>query len=107
MTQTDEKICHDLYWKNQYCQNYYTTQGILQIQCNLYQITNGIFHRTRTKEFQICVETQKIQNSQRNPQKEMNLEELDSLTSNCTKKLQSSKEYGTGTKTVIQITGTG
>ena len=24
-------------------------QGNVQIQCNLYQITNGIFHRTRTK----------------------------------------------------------
>ena len=27
-------------WKNQYCQNDYTTQGNLQIP---YQITNGIF----------------------------------------------------------------
>ena len=35
-------------WKNQYCQNDYGTQGNLQIQCNPYQITNGIFHRTRT-----------------------------------------------------------
>jgi len=39
-------------WKNQYCQNDYTTQGNLQIQCNPYQITNGIFHRTRTKKSQ-------------------------------------------------------
>ena len=38
-------------WKNQYCQNDYTTQGNLQIQCNPYQVTNGIFHRTRTKNF--------------------------------------------------------
>ena len=44
---------------NQYCQNYYTTQGNLQIQCNPYQTTNGIFHRTRTKTFTICAETQK------------------------------------------------
>ena len=29
--------------------NEYTTQGKLQIQYNPYQITNGIFHRTRTK----------------------------------------------------------
>ena len=27
----------------------YTTKCSLQIQCNPYQITNGIFHRTRTK----------------------------------------------------------
>ena len=36
-------------WKNQYCENDYTTQGNLQIQCNPYQITNGIFYGTRTK----------------------------------------------------------
>ena len=39
-----------LNWKHQYCQNEYTLQGSLQIQCNPYQITNGIFHRTRTKK---------------------------------------------------------
>jgi len=36
-------------WKNQYCENDYTTQSNLQIQCNIYQNTNGIFHRTRAK----------------------------------------------------------
>ena len=30
-------------WKNQHCENDYTTQTNLQIQCNPYQITNGIF----------------------------------------------------------------
>ena len=35
--------------KNQYCENNYTTKCNLQIQCNPYQTTNGIFHRTRTK----------------------------------------------------------
>ena len=34
---------HTMDWKNQYCPNDYTTQGDLQIQCNPYQITNGIF----------------------------------------------------------------
>ena len=36
-------------WKNQHCENEYTTQSNLQIQCNPYQTTNGIFHRSRTK----------------------------------------------------------
>ena len=36
-------------WKNQHCENDSTTQSNLQIQCNPYQTTNGIFHRTRTK----------------------------------------------------------
>ena len=29
--------------KNKYCENDYTTKCNLQFQCNLYQITNGIF----------------------------------------------------------------
>ena len=35
-------------WKNQHCENDYITQTKIQIQCSSYQITNGIFHRTRT-----------------------------------------------------------
>ena len=51
-------------WKNQYCENDYTTQSNLQFQCNPYEIINGIFHRTRTSNSKICMETQKTQNSQ-------------------------------------------
>ena len=50
--------------KNQYCENDYTTNCNLQIQCDPYQITNGIFHRTRTKNFSIHMETPKTPNSQ-------------------------------------------
>ena len=49
---------------------YYTTKCNLQIQCDPYQITTGIFHRTRTKNFTIHTETQKTPNSQSNPEKE-------------------------------------
>ena len=45
--------------KNQYSENEYTTQSNLQIQCNPYQATNGIFHRARTNNFTICMEIQK------------------------------------------------
>ena len=38
-------------WQNQHCENDYTTQSNLQIQHNPYEITNGIFHKTRTKKF--------------------------------------------------------
>ena len=51
-------------WKNQHNENEYTPQSNLQIQCNSYQITNGIFQKTRTKKFLMCMETQKTQNSQ-------------------------------------------
>ena len=42
--------------KNQYGENEYTTQSNLQIQCNPYQATSGIFHRTRTNNFKISME---------------------------------------------------
>ena len=65
-----EKYTVFMDWKNQYCQNGHTTQRNLQIQCNPYQATNGIFHRTRTNNFTICMETQKTSNSQSNLEKE-------------------------------------
>ena len=34
-------------------------QSNLWIQCNPYQATNGIFQRTRTNNFTICIEIQK------------------------------------------------
>ena len=37
--------------KNQYCENNYTTKCNLQIQCDPYQITNGVFQRIRTNKF--------------------------------------------------------
>ena len=55
--------------KNQYSENEYTAQSNLQIQCNPYQATNGIFQRTRTNNFTICMEIQKTSNSQSNPEK--------------------------------------
>ena len=59
-----EKYSSFLGWKNQYCENHYTTKCSLQIYCDPYQITNVIFHRTRTKNFTIHMETQKTPNSQ-------------------------------------------
>ena len=92
--------------KNQYCENDYTTKGNLQIQCNPYQITNGIFHRTRTKNFTIHMETQKTLNSQSSLEKGLELEESTFLTLEYTTKLQSSRQCGTGTKTETQSNGT-
>ena len=56
--------------KHQYCENDYTTKCNLQIQCDLYQIINSIFHRTRTKNFTIHMETQKTLNNQSSLEKE-------------------------------------
>ena len=50
--------------------NEYTTQSNLQIQCNPYQATNGIFHRARTNNFTICMKYKKTSNSQSYLEKE-------------------------------------
>ena len=85
--------------KNQNCENDYTTKCNLQIQCYPYQIANGIFLRTRTKNFTIHVETQKTLNSQSSLEKKrLELEESTLLTSDYITKLQSSRQHGTGTK---------
>ena len=65
-----ERYTMFLNWKDQHCENDYTIQSNLQIQCNPYQTTTGIFHRTRTKNCTICMETQKTLNSQNNLEKE-------------------------------------
>ena len=84
-----ERYTMFLDWKNQYCENDYTTQSDLQIQCNPYQITNGIFYGTRTNILKICMETQKTLNSKSGLEGKKNeLEESDSLTSDYTTKLQ-------------------
>ena len=62
-------------WRNIPCSwigriNIVKTQSNVQIQCNLYQATSGIFHRTRTNNFKICMEIQKTSNSQSNLEKE-------------------------------------
>ena len=65
-------------WRNIPCswtgrinyENEYATQRNLQIQCNPYQATSGIFQRTRTNNFTICMEVQKSLNSQNNLEKE-------------------------------------
>ena len=56
--------------KNQYFESDYTTKHNLQIQRNPHQFTSDIFHRTRTKNFTIHMETHKTPNSQSSLEKE-------------------------------------
>ena len=65
-TNNMEKYTMFMDWKNQYSENEYTMQSNLQIQSNPYPATKGIFHRTRTNNFTICMEIQKTLNSQSN-----------------------------------------
>ena len=65
-----EKYTMFMDWQNQYSENEYTTQSNLQIQCNPYQATSGIFHRATRNNFTNCMEIQKTSNSQSNLEKE-------------------------------------
>ena len=66
-----DKIQHPLWLKLfTKCNQYYTPKCNLQIQCDPYQITKGIFHRTKTKNFTTHMETQKTLNSQSSLEKE-------------------------------------
>ena len=53
MIQTDGEIYHVLGLEESTFENDYTTQCNIQIKCNLYQTTNGIFNRNRIKHLGI------------------------------------------------------
>ena len=76
-----------LYGENQYFKNVYITQDNLQIQCNSYQITNGIFERTGIKNLNLYGNT-KDPEKLRQKKEKWSLEESDSLISDYTAKLQ-------------------
>ena len=89
--------------KNQYCENDYITKCKPQIQCNPYQITNGIFHRTRTKKSQnLYGNTKDPEYPKQSWERKPIVEKSGTLSSDYTTKLQSSKQYGTGTHTHTQ-----
>ena len=90
--------------KNQYCQHDNITQGNLQIEHNTYQwhLTMAFYKEWEQIKKIFFAEKQKTPNSQSNLKKEKTeLEESGSLSLDSTTKLQSSKQYGTGTKTEI------
>ena len=65
-----------IFLKIQHCENHYTTQSNLQIQCNTDLSTNATFHRTRTKTFTISMETKKTPNSKSKLEKENGAERI-------------------------------
>ena len=95
MTQTDEEIYYVMDWKNQYCENGYTIQNNLQIQCNPYQTTNGILQRTRKKIlFTICIKFRRSQITQTILRKEDGVRQINLPDSDYTTKFQSPRQYG-------------
>ena len=72
-----------------------------KIQCDPYQITNGIFHRTVKKFHNSYGNTKDPEEPKQSGERRMELEESTFLTSDYTTKLESSRQHGTGTKTEI------
>ena len=92
--------------KNQYSENKYTTQSNLQIQCNPCQATNGIFHRTRQIISQLVWKYKKPRIAKAILRKKTGTGGINLPDFRVYYKAQSSRQYGTGTKTEIQINGT-
>ena len=59
-----EGITHSWIGRINIVKNVHTTQSNLQIQCNPYQKSNGLFHKNRTNNPKVCMESQKPLNSQ-------------------------------------------
>ena len=97
--ETKESVCKQykqmgrytvfLDWKNQYFQDDYTIQSNLLIQWNPYQITNGIFHQTRTKNFKICMNTKDPKEPKQSWETKTELEESNTLSSKYSTKVLS------------------
>ena len=71
MPSNDLILCHPLLFPPSIFSSIrvFSNESVLHIN-NPYQITNGIFQRTRRKIFTLCMETQKTLNSQSNLEKE-------------------------------------
>ena len=101
-----ERYTRLLDWKNKYFENDYITPSDLQIQCNLYQTTNGIFHQNQNKKSsQFIWKHKRSKQSKQSSERKTELEKSTFLTSDYTTKPQSSRKYGTGRKTEIQTNG--
>ena len=91
-------------WKNQYCEKDYTTQAIYRLNATLIKLPKP-FSQNQNKKFYSLYGKQKTSQSNLEIEK-MELEESTFLTLDETGRLQSSRQYGTGTKTEIHTNET-
>ena len=88
-------------WKNQYSENEFTTQRNLWIQCNPYKATNSIFRELEQIISQFIWKHKRPWISKAILRKKKQTGGINLPDSDYTTKLQSSRQYGTGTKTEI------
>ena len=79
-----ERYTTFLDWKSQYCENDYTTQSNLQIQCNPYQNYQWYFSQSWNKKiYNLYGNTKDPKQPKQSWERKMELEESGSLTSDC------------------------
>ena len=105
MTQTDGEIDHDLgenqYLENQYCEMTILSKTIYIFSATPIKLAMPFFTELKEKVSQFAWRHKRPQRAKAILRKKNGAGKPGSLTSPCTTKLQSSKEYGTGTKTEI------
>ena len=93
-------------WKNQYSENDYTTESKLQTHAIPIKLPMVFFRELEQKISQFFINTKCLEQPKQSSERRMELEKSTYQTSDYTTKLQSLRQYDTGTKTEIQINGT-